>query len=481
MKYKTTLLFIKNYATLFIIVLSFFYSKSSAQIGAPTAVAFSQICASSSFNSYTVSFTFTPASFTGANVFTLEMSDATGLFTTPTPITILSSSTATSPGNFTFSVPTTTGGQNYRFRVKSSSPATTGPSSSAYAAYYRIFDQAFYINNQLPTAVFCSGGNLVLTVDPSTVPFPSPLPFTTLKYKWFKNNVLISGQITSSLSVNSAGTYYVAIDYGSCSTPSSVTRSQDVVVTQATSSLSFPVTASLPNPICQGTPTVLTTTSGFAYQWFKDGVAIAGANNFQYSTDLSGIYYVNVNAGSCSAQSASYTVIAIDFTATINIPAVSNILPGETKTVEVTTNAISPSYQWYLNGVIIPTETTSTYTATTEGDYKVIVTQNGSCIVNKDLLFTLETGTPATKIPSVVSPNADGINDTWEIPQEYLGSSNTKIQIISAQGEEVFKTSDYQNDWPQTPIDFKSVNPVYYYIISKPGQGEKKGSITVVR
>lgn len=481
MKYKTTLLFKKTSLTLFITGLLIFCPKSNAQIGAPTPVAFSQICASSSFNSYTVNFTFTPASFTGANIFTLEMSDPTGLFTTPTPITILSSSTVASPGSFTFAVPTTTAGQNYRFRVKSSSPATTGPSSSAFAAYYRVFNEAFYINNQLPTAVFCSGGNLVLTVDPSTVPFPSPLPFTTLKYKWFKNDVVIAGQTTSSLSVNSAGTYYVAIDYGSCSTIGSVTRSQNVVVTQATSGLSFPITASLPNPICQGTPTVMSTTSGFAYQWFKDGIAIAGANSFQYSTDLSGVYYVNVNAGSCSAQSASYTVVAIDFTATINVPAVSNILPGETKTVEVTTNATSPTYQWYLNGILIPTETTNTYAATTEGDYKVTVTQNASCVVNKDLLFKLKKGTPATKIPTVISPNADGINDTWEIPQEYLGSSNTKIQIISSQGEMVFTTSDYQNDWPQTPIDFKSVNPVYYYIISKPGQGEKKGSITVVR
>lgn len=478
---KTTY-FIKNrLVAIFSIAFFVVCGTSYSQIGAPLPSGFTQICASSSFNTYTLTFSFTSGSFNPGNQFALEMSDATGSFTTLTAISILSSSTATSPGSFTFSVPTTTSGQNYRFRVKSTSPASTGPSSSAIPAYYQIFNNAFYINNQASSAVFCSGGNLILSIDPPTVPDPSPLSFITLKYKWFRNNIVIDNQTGTSLPVSSAGVYHVAIDYGTCSTSSSITRSQDVTVTQSVSGLSFPVNSSLSNPICQGTPTTLSTTSGYTYQWFKDNVAIAGATAFQYATDQSGDYYVNVNAGSCSAQSALYTVDAIDFTATLNIPESNFILPDETISVEVTTDAISPTFQWFLNNVVIAGEITNTYIVTAPGDYKVRVTQNSSCVVDKDLPFNFEAGSIALNIPNLISPNGDGINDTWKIPQEYVGTSNTSIRIISERGEEIFKTNSYQNDWPQTPLDFKSVNPVFYYIISKPGQGEKKGSITVIK
>ena len=477
---KTTYFIKKRIVTIFSIVF-FVGTCSFAQISAPIPSGFTKLCASSSFNNFRFDFSFTSGAFSPGNQFVLEMSDPTGSFVTLTPFTLVLASNTTSTGSFTISVPTTTSGENYKFRIKSTLPATTGPSTGFIPAYYRIFDNAFYINNQSPTAAFCSGGNFILSIDQPTFADPSPISFPSLKYKWFKNNVVVPGQIGTSLTVNSAGIYHVEIDYGSCSTSSSITRSQDVSVSQSVTGLSFVVSSSLPNPICQGTPTTLSTTSGYSYQWFKDNAAISGATAYQYSTDQSGVYYVNVNAGSCSAQSASYTVVAIDFAASLNIPASGFILPGETIDVEVTTDAISPTYQWFLNNNLIVGETTNTFAATVAGDYKVRVTQNSSCVVDKDLLFKLEAGSIALKIPNVISPNGDGVNDTWKIPQAYVGTSKTNIKIISERGEEVFKTDSYQNDWPQTPLDFKSVNPVFYYIISKPGEGEKKGSITVIR
>lgn len=472
----------KKYTFLIVSLLLLSNIKSHSQIGAPTPLGFTQICASSSFNSYTINFSFTLGSFSGGNVFSLQMSAPDGTFTTPTPITILSSNTSISPGSITFSVPNTTASQTYRFRVLSSSPALVGPSSAVFPAYFRAFDNAFYINNQSATASYCSGGNFILSIDPNTASDPSPLPFTNLKYKWYKNNVVIAGQIGTTLSVNSAGTYYVEIDYGSCTTASSITRSQNVVVTQAVTGLSFPLTASVPNPLCTGQTTLLSTTAGYQYQWFKDNVAIAGATNNSYLATESGLYYVNVNAGSCSAQSANYTVQFIDFTSSLDVDDEEFILPGQNLIATATTTAINPSFQWFFNNQPIVTETTNTITATQEGNYKIEITQNSSCVVSNTLTFKLTFGTPATKIPSVVSPNNDGKNDTWKLPTEYIGTaSNTTIKIISEQGTEVFNTSDYQNDWPQTPIDFKSVSPVFYYIINKQGQGEKKGSITFIR
>jgi len=84
-------------------------------------------------------------------------------------------------------------------------------------------------------------------------------------------------------------------------------------------------------------------------------------------------------------------------------------------------------------------------------------------------------------IPNLISPNNDGINDTWVIPQVYVAGTNTQVVILSSQGKVMLQTNNYQNNWPENQIDFNAVNPVYYYIITTATNKTKKGSITVVK
>jgi hypothetical protein len=52
---------------------------------------------------------------------------------------------------------------------------------------------------------------------------------------------------------------------------------------------------------------------------------------------------------------------------------------------------------------------------------------------------------------------------------------------MNSSGKVVFNTTDYQNNWPENDIDFNSVNPVFYYVITTTDNKTKKGSITVVK
>jgi len=150
--------------------------------------------------------------------------------------------------------------------------------------------------------------------------------------------------------------------------------------------------------------------------------------------------------------------------------------------VTVSTDALSPEFTWFLNGTELFGEESDFLEVNLAGNYAVRLSQTADCIAYLELNFTVVEAFPDVgEIPNMISPNNDGINDTWVIPQEYTSGSNTEIEILSSTGELVFKTTDYQNNWPLEPIDFTNINPLYYYIISPPNQSSVKGTITVVK
>ena len=321
-----------------------------------------------------------------------------------------------------------------------------------------------------------------LTIDNPTpnIPSSSPVNFGELKYKWYKNNLLLSGQTTKSLTVNAAGVYYVEIDYGSCSDVNF--RSQDVTFS-VTSGSSSTITSSLSNPFCSSAgATTLTASTGIGYVWKKDNIVIPGAIGQSYQTNSAGKYTVDVDYGGCKST-GSIDLEVYKITSSINIPETSAINEGGSQIVIATTNALSPEYKWYLNGIVIPGASSSSYTVSSTGDYKVAISQTSGCYITNEIAFKINSivDTNAINIPNLISPNNDGINDVWSIPQEYLSGTNTEVVLMNANGEIVLKTSAYQNNWPENGIDFKNINPVYYYIITTPDGKVKKGSITILK
>ena len=477
---------------LFIAVLLFAVVQGSAQtIDKPTFV-FTQICANSSHNTFKVTFKFSPvSSFTSANQFVIEMSDASGSFS-GSPLAVYTSAAGavtTSPKMISFSVPTTIAGEKFKLRVRSTSPAVTSPESNAFAAYYKLQDSPFSINNFVSTATYCLGGSYVLTIDnPGTGLNDSPLKYPSLTYKWFKETSPTTSDFVSAgptLAVNTPGTYYVETNYGTCT---SYSYSNRVTVTESTVASIATITSSLGNPYCPSEgPTILSANSGVSYQWSKNNVVIAGATNQTYNTNEFGVFSVAVNNGSCSTNASINLKQIESFVSSINVPASNTILTDQTLTVTTKTTATNPTYKWYLDGVLIANATAATYLVQTAGSYKVAITQTTGCVATKEHLFTVTLDDSkfgfqdVVNIPNMISPNGDGINDTWQIPLEYINAKNTEVLILNSIGDTVLKTNNYLNNWPDGPLDFKNVNPVYYYIITTMDGKVKKGSITVVK
>lgn len=462
-------------------------------IGKPT-LSFTQICADADYNTQvpilsTVTFSFSPQSaLSSTNQFIVELSNATGSFSNPT--TLVSSDVGAitkSPATLGFRIPTNIAGEAYVIRVRSTSPASTSPDSNSFSAYYQIQNTPFSINNFVETATYCTGGSYVLKIDnPGTTTNDSPLKYPSLTYNWFRDNgnsvppTLLASASTGSYTVTQPGKYYVETNYGSCT---SYSYSNRVTVSESTAQAST-ITSSKGNPFCASEgPTTLSTQTANSYQWFLNDVKIEGATASTYQATKVGLYVVKVDFGGCTTD-ASINLQEIQFSSAINISGINTINEGEIKTVITTTTAENPAYQWYLNDVVIEGANGATFDATAAGDYKVVITQTTACIASDEFLFTIKypiVDPDVVLIPNLISPNGDGINDTWVIPQEYLSGTNTEVLLMSSTGEQIFKTNDYQNNWPENMVDFKNVNPVYYYIITTQDKKVKKGSITVIK
>ncbi|GAB1858060.1 gliding motility-associated C-terminal domain-containing protein [Flavobacteriaceae bacterium MHTCC 0001] len=442
-------------------------------------------CGNSGFNSFNVDITFTGVP-EGSNQFIIELSDASGSFSDPTVIfTSTAGSVTTSPAQLNFSLPEDTSGEDYKLRVKTTAPASTSPSSNTFAAYYKIQDSPFTINNLEETAVYCPGGSYLLTIDnPGVGDNDSPLQYPSLSFNWYRETSPTTSVFVASgesLEVSSPGTYFVETNYGTCTSDSFSNR---VDVSEASSgSVATSITSSSGNPYCADNgPTTLSATAGNSYTWFKDGVEIQGATGQTYETSEDGVFSVNINIGNCTA-SASIDLANTGFTSSIDVEDAFLLEDGQTRLVTVTTSAASPQFEWYRNDELITGEDTNTYEVTQGGSYRVEVSQSSAqCTVTKTFSFNANQPFPdVANIPNVISPNNDFNNDTWVIPQAYISGTNTKITIYSSQGKKVFETLEYQNNWPENQQDFNSLTSVFYYIIEPQDQKPLKGSITVLR
>lgn len=351
-------------------------------IGTPT-LGFTQACASSTFNTYNVSFTFfPPANLQAGNNFIVELSDATGGFSSPTIVKTLSS--AASPVNTNFQLPTNTAGQGYKVRVRSTAPIATSPVSVSFAAYYAIHNQPFSINNNVGSVTACEGGSVTLQVD-NTGTSASPLYYPGLIYKWFKNFAVVPGATGPTLTTSESGNYYAIVDYGSC-----VMNSYSNIISVNTIA-GFTLTIDTTDGgdiICAGSSKTLVASNqntSFTYQWYRNNVAITGATAETYNATLEGTYKLIINAGSCIFESDEMFLELQDLEVTLDVNPTEVLIPGDQLVINSIDNGVNTSYQWKRNNVNISGATASSYTATQAGLYTLVATQTQNCSLVDDV------------------------------------------------------------------------------------------------
>ncbi|MBO0591262.1 gliding motility-associated C-terminal domain-containing protein [Cellulophaga sp. E16_2] len=352
--------------------------------------AWTAVCASSTFNEYYVNFKWSASpSVLSDNTFVLELSDATGSFSSPTTLTTVTDKNSTTDFDIRFVIPLTLRGTGYKLRVKSTSPELYSPASQAYNMYYVDYKSPVQITENGSGSIgdgtisICDGNTAVIAVD--NVPNAE-----TYKYIWRKSSTILS-ETGPTLTVSESGMYNVELDYGAICSGSAGTLSNSITV-ETGASLGVTINTPTKTSFCEGeTATALEATiadSDIFYTWYKDGTVVQAKTlgNYTYafdtnSPDFDGDYTVKVEAdGICSETTPALTISKTGaFTVTENTPLEMVILPGESKTLSVTSTAVSPTYQWYKNSTAISGATTNTITISEEAAYYVTVSQGGAC------------------------------------------------------------------------------------------------------
>lgn len=82
---------------------------------------------------------------------------------------------------------------------------------------------------------------------------------------------------------------------------------------------------------------------------------------------------------------------------------------------------------------------------------------------------------------NILTPNGDGINDTWVI-RNISSYPDNEVKIFDRSGRIVYQRQNYSNDWQGTANGHPLTEGTYYYILSiNNGAKTTKGFITIVR
>lgn len=191
---------------------------------------------------------------------------------------------------------------------------------------------------------------------------------------------------------------------------------------------------------CQGSNVVLSATyTGTALQWKKNGLIIPGATTANYTANATGNY-------ACATYSDCDTTTSSEIVVTVNKnPKASIYAGGPTSfcaggSVTLNVNPVGGStYQWYKGASLIAGATSTSYVATTSGNYKCRVTKTATgCYKNSNVIAVLVTckeGEIMANNNWTVYPNP--ATDNLVIQSIEALQTNTAFIIIDATGKMV--------------------------------------------
>ncbi len=236
-----------------------------------------------------------------------------------------------------------------------------------------------------------------------------------------------TSETSPSILVTSAGTYSVIVtDANGCSGTSSITLSAP----------NFTLTAGSGGKICQGGSIPLVASGGTSYLWStgETGSSIVVAPSITQN------YSVTITNGSC-IQTLEREVFVQNWPSDV---VRDTFYTGVGQSVFLNGPDGYETYSWTpTQDLLAYTNQGAVFNGTQDAVYTVHSTING-CSRNDNIwVFVVK-----LTIPTGFSPNDDGINDFFVIPE--IAKFRGKVKIFNRWGDVVYESDYYQNDWGGT-------------------------------
>jgi gliding motility-associated-like protein len=127
----------------------------------------------------------------------------------------------------------------------------------------------------------------------------------------------------------------------------------------------------------------------------------------------------------------------------------------------------------------------------TQNSYTVRIraTDNGGLFTESSFIINIKDVAEESTVlaQNLLTPNGDGFNDVWEIPN-IEQFQNNEVVVYNRGGKIVYSRKKYQNTWDGSdyskPLEINKYLPngtYYYNIILNPGDAPIKGYITILR
>src|ERR1035437_6031637 len=194
-------------------------------------------------------------------------------------------------------------------------------------------------------------------------------------------------------------------------------------------------------------------------------INITGAADKNYSF----IY----NKGTLNIKKADQVITFSEIPAGLRMTQRYNLSATASSGLNVSFEVSDPSIA-SLNGNIL--------TVKKDGNLTITAKQEGDQNWNPapDITHSIETLPTFDDISSLFTPNNDGMNDYWYIPDlEQYGK--LQVTVYNRFGQAVYQSDSYKNDWDGTCKGYPLPSASYYYIIKSSTKGFIKGVVNIVR
>ena len=317
----------------------------------------SPVCAGSELSvEYVLNETVNPG-----NVFTAQLSNANGEFTSPINIGTIESETS---GTIIATIPAgLAGGTGYRVRVISSDPAMIGNQSPNNLIINPLPTEPF-INNS-GSEELCPGENVLLSV----------VPQQGVTYDWYRNESELIATNQTSYIADSEGVYSVLAS-NSCASVESI---NEVTISEIDIPAQVTILTEDETEICEGEAVLLYTDNidGVTFTWKKDDVSV-GANSNEFTAIEAGIYHVelsNACGTSLSENQIEVTIVGeAPQQAFINQTGQTYSCVGDLVILSIEEQD-GADYQWFRDGEAYG-ENSNSITVTQSGEYTILVSND---------------------------------------------------------------------------------------------------------